>query len=242
MSSTTTILLPGEEVPASLLPQPTHKKKALTLGPGLRHIPPSTIKATIAGALATDAKKNAAWIDFNSGRYIPAVNDLVIATVHGSGGENFQCFITPNTPLATLPHLSFEGATRKTRPQLAPHSLVYARITNAGKEASPELACVDASTGKSEGLGPLKGGMVFPISMGMARRLLAGKKGGVIVFEGLGEKLGFEVVVGRNGVLWVDGGNVKTTLAVGRAVQEVDEKALDQAEQRKLVQRVLKKL
>jgi len=68
MATTTTILLPGDEVSVELLPQPTNKKKALTLGPGLRHIPPETIKASIAGALATDNKKNAAWIDFNSGR------------------------------------------------------------------------------------------------------------------------------------------------------------------------------
>jgi exosome complex component RRP40 len=68
MATTATIVLPGDEVPTELLPNPTNKKKTLKLGPGLRHIPPSTIKASIAGALATDSKKNAAWIDFNSGR------------------------------------------------------------------------------------------------------------------------------------------------------------------------------
>lgn len=83
---------------------------------------------------------------------------------------------------------------------------------------------------------------MFKISLGMARRLLAGKKGGVVVLEGLSEKMGFEVAIGRNGVLWVDGGNVKNTLAVGRAVQEVDEQALDERGQRKVVERVLKKL
>jgi exosome complex component RRP40 len=237
-----TILLPGDTLPASLLPEPIHKKKALTLGPGLRHIPPSTITATIAGSLSTDNKKNAAWIEYNSGRYQPNNNDLVIATVATSGGEQFNCTITPNTPFATLPHLAFEGATRKTRPQLAPNSLVYSKIVNAGKESAPELTCVDPGTGKSEGLGPLKGGMVFKISLGMARRLLAGKKGGVVILQGLSEKMGFEVAIGRNGVLWVDGGNVKNTLAIGRAVQEVDEEGLDEKGQRKVVERVLKKL
>jgi exosome complex component RRP40 len=84
--------------------------------------------------------------------------------------------------------------------------------------------------------------MVFKISLGMARRLLAGKKGGVLVLEGLSEKMGFEVAIGRNGVLWVDGGSVKNTLAVGRAVQEVDEHALDEKGQRKVVEKVLKRL
>jgi exosome complex component RRP40 len=242
MSETSTILLPGDSIPISSLPKPVHQKKALTLGPGLRHIPPSTIAASIAGALATDPKKNAAWIEYNSGRYQPSVGDLVIATVTHSAAENFQCCITPNTPTAALPHLAFEGASRKTRPQLPPNSIVYARIVNAGKESSAELTCVDASTGKSEGLGPLKGGMVFKISLGMARRLLSGKKGAVTVLEGLSEKMGFEVAIGRNGVLWVDGGSVKNTLAVGRAVQEADDEALGEKGQRKLVERILKKM
>jgi exosome complex component RRP40 len=42
----------------------------LKLGPGLRHIPPSTVVTTIAGALVTDNKKNAASIEFNSGRVL----------------------------------------------------------------------------------------------------------------------------------------------------------------------------
>ncbi|KAH7126885.1 hypothetical protein B0J11DRAFT_288865 [Dendryphion nanum] len=240
MSLSTTIVLPGDEIPSSALPKAHNEKKALKLGPGLRHTPPSTITTTVAGALVTDNKKNAAWIEYNSGRYLPVANDLIIATVNTSGGENFNCYITPHTPLAALPNLAFEGATRKTRPQLPANSLVYARIANPGKDSIPELTCVDPSTGKSEGLGPLKGGMVFKISLSMARRLLAGKKGGVTVLEGLSEKVGFEVAIGRNGVLWVDGGSVKTTLLVGKAVQEVDELALGEKGQKKVVERVLK--
>ncbi|ORY09188.1 hypothetical protein BCR34DRAFT_589440 [Clohesyomyces aquaticus] len=237
-----TVVLPGDSISPSALPQPAKKTKPLTLGPGLRHLPPDTIASTIAGALVTDPRKNAAWIEHNSGRYLPTSGDLVIATVNTSGADIFNCLITPHTPYAALPHLAFEGATRKTRPQLPTNSLVYCRIVNAGKDSSPELTCVDPSTGKSEGLGPLKGGMVFPISMGMARRLLAGKKGGVTVLEGLSEKMGFEVAVGRNGALWVDGGSVKVTLAVGRAVQEVDERALGEKGQKKIVERVLRGL
>lgn len=41
----------------------------------------------------------------------------------------------------------------------------------------PELECFDAETGKANGLGELKGGMVFSVSLGTARRLLGdGKK------------------------------------------------------------------
>ena len=99
---------------------------------------------------------------------------------------------------------------------------------------------MDPSTGKSEGLGPIKGGMVFSVSLGMARRLLAGKKGGVSVLEHLGEKIGFEITVGRNGLVVVDGGSVRATLAIGKAVQEVDEQALGEKAQKKLAERLLK--
>ena len=68
MATSVTVVLPGDEIPQELLPTPTSKKKTLTLGPGLRHIPPNTITTTIAGALTTDNKKNAVWIDTNSGR------------------------------------------------------------------------------------------------------------------------------------------------------------------------------
>lgn len=175
-------------------------------------------------------------------QYLPAPGDLVIATVEKSAAEAFSCTLTPHTPSASLPHLAFEGATKKTRPQLAPNSLVYARITSASRDFAPEITCVDPSTGKSEGLGPIKGGMVFKISLGMARRLLAGSKGGVIILEHLGEKIGFEITVGRNGVVVVDGGTVKATLAIGKAVQEVDEQALGEKAQKELAEKVLKSI
>jgi exosome complex component RRP40 len=84
--------------------------------------------------------------------------------------------------------------------------------------------------------------MVFSISTGMARRLLSGRKGGVQILEGLSQRVAFEVAIGRNGMLWVDGGNVKTTLAVGQAVQEVDTEALGEKGQSKVAERVLRGL
>jgi exosome complex component RRP40 len=64
----TTIVLPGDEIPASALPKGTGKRKTLKLGPGLRHIPPNTVVTTVAGALVTDSKKNVASVEYNSGR------------------------------------------------------------------------------------------------------------------------------------------------------------------------------
>lgn len=59
-------VLPGEHIDPGLLP--SHPKRPLTLGPGLRHIPPNTITPTAAGQLCTDKRKNAVWVEFNAGR------------------------------------------------------------------------------------------------------------------------------------------------------------------------------
>ncbi|KAK8204975.1 hypothetical protein IWZ01DRAFT_441224 [Phyllosticta capitalensis] len=246
------VVLPGEEIPEPLLPTSKNPDKPLRLGPGLRHTPPSTITSTVAGTLNVDNRKNGIWVEYNSGRYIPHTNDLVIAQVHHSSTDSYHCALSPHTPFATLPHLAFENATKKTRPILTSGAIVYARVAAASKHMDPELECLSATTGKADGLGPLKGGMVFDVSAGMARRLLmpAGKKDGeeggpgrVVVLEALAERVRFEVAVGRNGRVWVDSDEgVKVILAVGRALQEADREGLGVDGQHEVVAKVLKTL
>lgn len=107
-----------------------------------------------------------------------------------------------------------------------------------------ELECAHPTTGKADGLGELKDGTIFDISLGMARRLLMAnppEEGRVCVLEELGEKgLRFEVAVGRNGRVWIDSESVKTTLTIGRALQETDRRGLTIEEQSKLVRRLMK--
>ncbi|KAI4162745.1 MAG: hypothetical protein LQ342_003632 [Letrouitia transgressa] len=238
------VVLPGQTISSDILPIPSNPSVPLKLGPGLRHTPPSTITTTLAGLLCVDHKKNAIWVENHNGRYIPTPHDLVIATVHHSSTDYYHCSLTPYTPLAQLPHLAFENATKKTRPQLAACSLVYAKVVSASRHLDPEIACCNASTGKADGMGELKGGMVFDVSLGMARRLLLppGRQkddGGLVVLDELAEKLAFEVAVGRNGRLWVKASTVQETMAVGKAVQETDKRALDLEEQRKLVRKLV---
>lgn len=129
---------------------------------------------------------------------------------------------------------------------MAPGALVYARVTLANKHMDAELECVSASTGKADGLGPLVGGMLFTVSLGMARLLMMPKKaqqGKVVVLDELADAgLQFETATGRNGRLWVDSDSTKTIIVVGRAIQETDQKSLSADEQRKLVKRLIKEL
>ena len=71
------------------------------------------------------------------------------------------------------------------------------------------------------------------------------------MLEELGKKLeglgGFEIAVGRNGRVWVDASGsedagIKATVAIGRCLQETDDRELETAEQKKLVSRVLREM
>ena len=234
---------PGEIIPPDILPVPSKQSGKLKLGPGLFHTPPSTITTTLPGPLQVDLRKNAIWIEHNAGRYIPQPSDVIISTVHHSAADYYHCSITPHTSYALLPHLAFEGATKKTRPKLQPGSLVYARILKADKDSETEMLCYNPSTGKSEGMGELKGGMLFDVSLAMARRLLMkGSEGCVVCLEELAEKLAFEIAVGRNGKVWVKSGGVRETLIVGKALVESDRRNLREEEQRKWVKTALKSM
>ncbi|MCJ1401305.1 exosome non-catalytic core subunit rrp40 [Xylographa trunciseda] len=243
--TTQILVLPGEVLSNETLPVSSDSSHPLKLGPGLRHIPPSTITPTVAGLLFVDQKKKAIWVENSSGRYIPQVNDVVVATVHHSSTDVFHCAITPQTTVAQLPHLAFEGVSKKTRPQLSSGSLVYAKVTSASKHMDPEITCCNPSTGKSDGMGELKEGMVFDVSLGFARRLLSAKQreeGGLVVLDEIAEKVPFEVAVGRNGRVWVNSKGVKEILLVGKALQETDKQGLSMDEQKKLVRRLLKNI
>ena len=94
-------------------------------------------------------------------------------------------------------------------------------------------------------MGELKGGMVFDISLGMARRLLMSKQkesGGIAVLEEIAEKFPFEIAVGRNGRIWVNSGGVKEILIIGRAIQETDKERLDLSGQKKLLKKLLREI
>jgi len=68
------------------------------------------------------------------------------------------------------------------------------------------------------------------------------EQGGLVILEELGSAgVPFEIAVGRNGKVWVDSKSVKTTLGIGRAIQDTDNKGLNVEEQKKLAKRWLGK-
>lgn len=237
------VYLPGDPIPASQIPTSQKRK----IGRGLRQEATSgDFLSTIGGPVDVDYRKKSAQISTPDARYIVKAGDLVIAQMRASSADFFHLHINSYSHQAFLPQLAFEGATKKTRPQLKAGDVVYAKVLSASKNMEIELTCVNPSTGKSEpdGLGKLNGGMIFDISPGLAERLL--KKQGVIALDELGSKLpgGFEIAVGRNGRVWVDcpESGVRGICAVGKCLTEMDEDELQENEQKKLANKIITEL
>ncbi|KAF8636011.1 hypothetical protein AX15_000172 [Amanita polypyramis BW_CC] len=217
------IILPGERIPAD--------RVNLKLGPGLLQItkPRSNasesnekerpyIISTKAGELHHSANKSKWWVDSNSRRYVPAPQESVVGAVVQRLGESYRVDIG-SAHYATLDALAFEGATKRSKPNLRVGSLVYARVSLAHKDMEPELECFDAQTRKSEGFGELKGGFVVRCSLKMCRRLLDPKH---FLLPMLGNRFFVEAAVGMNGRVWINAKEPKQTIAISRCIGAVD--------------------
>lgn len=232
-------MLPGDSIDIQLLP--TAQKRKLGLGIK-QEIDSNEFTSTVAGSLAVDHRRKAAKISSN-GRYISEKGDNVICQVRGASFETFHLFINPFSPQGILSHFAFEGASKKTRPQLKNGDVVYAKIVAAQKNMDVELSCVNPSTGKAEGLGPLTEGMVFDVSRETADRL---HRKDVEIMKELGEKIpgGFETIVGKNGRVCIDcaEAGMRGTIVVGRILQMIDEGVLSDKDIRKTMNRIMKEL
>jgi len=69
-------VLPGDHIDPEVIP--SHPKKALKLGPGLRHVPPSDLIPTVAGQLISDPKKNSIWVEYNGGRVSNQISSFTL--------------------------------------------------------------------------------------------------------------------------------------------------------------------
>lgn len=239
----TLVVLPGDAIDTSYVPTAQKRK----IGNGIvQTYGTNDFTSTIAGQLDVDHKKKTALISTPRARYTPRTGDSIIAQVRGASYETFHLHINAYSPQAILSHFAFEGASKKTRPQLKNGDLVYAKIVFCQRNMEIELTCVNPETGKADGLGPLNDGMVFDVSLELANRLL--RKQLASVFDELGAKVpgGFELVVGKNGRVWADcaEAGVRGVLAIGRVLEALDQDdaPTNEKEQKKLINRITREL
>jgi hypothetical protein len=118
-------VLPGDTIPHEHIPSSSQKK--LKLGPGLAHIPPSTIKATVAGTLHADFQKNALWLEYNGGRVSkskshppqPSRSPIPFPAQHRTPPQSAPFLTSKTSPVRTTPN----RPRRRHNPPLRPRHL-----------------------------------------------------------------------------------------------------------------------
>nr|CAH8870180.1 unnamed protein product [Trichobilharzia regenti] len=154
--------------------------------------------------------------------------DKVIGIVIRRAGGNFVIDIGCATP-ATIKYQSFEGSSKKNRPDIHAGDVIFAMIKRADRDLEVELSCVDEA-GKACGMGIL--GRYEPGTVGNA----GGRPGGVLLHctQDLIRRLGdqkvfpllqllskvfpFEVFIGVNGRIWLTANSPRETMILANAI------------------------
>lgn len=208
--------------------------KPIKLGTGLiSNAKSETIMATMAGRLHHNPFSNTFFIVANSKRYVPQLNDRVIAIIEDRMGDYYRVTIPHTSQGSAILHItSFTGATKRNRPNLKCGDMIYGRIctdANQHKHMEPEITCTVMPGEQSGGAaskdwmtdegtyGQLKGGTCRNISIGLARELLNPHN---VVLEALGSAgIPFEICIGLNGMVWVNANQPEYVILVLNAVQ-----------------------
>ncbi|KAM9357398.1 exosome complex component RRP40 [Symphorus nematophorus] len=214
------VLLPGDEfcceAEESLSLTAPVKQEKLLCGPGLRRSGDRLL--VCKSGVLRHKQPNVFWIDSQQKRYVPAKGETVIGIVTVKSGDVFKVDFG-GSEQASLSYLAFEGATKRNRPNVQVGDLVFAQFVIANKDMEPELVCVDSS-GRANGMGVFGGGgLLFTVSLGLVRRLLAPRSD---VLSDLQQLFPCELVIGMNGRLWVKSSSVQQTLIIANLLQSCD--------------------
>jgi exosome complex component RRP40 len=225
--STWTVVLPGDDVSKHVIK--SDQRTVPKLGTGLR-FRNDRVLATCAGRLL-QRSNNTFFVQQNIQRYRPQVEDRVLGIVEDrvasddSGGDVYRINIGGSHP-ALLSNLSFEGATKRNKPNLQTGMILYARVQSVPDVMDPSLSCqlgpLDGGIPRKDWMtnegayGELKGGTATKVSLGLARELLDPKN---VVLNELGKSLAFEVCVGVNGWIWIHSTRPEHTILIQNAIK-----------------------
>ncbi|CAJ1059317.1 exosome complex component RRP40 [Xyrichtys novacula] len=214
------VLLPGDEFSFQAddtisLSGPVKPEK-MVCGPGLRRSGDRLL--VCKSGVLRHKPPNMFWMDSQQRRYVPVKGETVIGIVTVKSGDVFKVDFG-GSEQASLSYLAFEGATKRNRPNVQVGDLVFAQFLVANKDMEPELVCVD-SVGRANGMGVFgSGGLLFTVSLGLVRRLLAPHSD---VLQDLQQLFPCELVVGMNGRLWVKSSSLQRTLVIANLLQSCD--------------------
>lgn len=169
--------------------------------------------ANVLGILVKDA--SVVRIVPLSGRYIPKLNDKVIGKVVDVLMTGWR--VDMNSPYTAV--LTLKDATSEFVPKgadltqfYALGEYVFAKITNVTTQK-----LVDLST-RGPGLRKLQGGHVISVNPQKVPRII-GKEGSMVSL--IKEATGCNLIVGQNGLVWIDGDPQKVVVAV-KAIKMIE--------------------
>eukprot|EP01069_Polyplicarium_translucidae_P001939 Polyplicarium_translucidae@DN1864_c0_g1_i2.p1 len=113
------------------------------------------------------------------------------------------------------------GSTKSHCPRLDPGTYVLCLVTTAHKDFEPMLTCEVGDDLRSWTDEPYLGviprrGYVFTISLPLASCMMDCS---CFIPDEVGRRFKFEMAVGANGLLWVDGGTPRKTVLIGECLR-----------------------
>ena len=147
-----------------------------------------------------------------AGSYIPREGDLVVGTVSKVAGNTILVNINSAYPGVIIPPRGLRGRAR-AKYNLSPGDLVLAKVKAFDGVSSPLLSI------EGEGLGKLVGGRVYMINPTRVPRVI-GKRQSMLML--LKSKLGPEIIVGQNGVIWYNPKSLKHALLMEQVLAKIE--------------------
>ncbi len=89
------------------------------------------------------------WVETNRKRYFPKADDQIVGLIEQVAGDFYTVNIFSGTN-CILNRQSFEGATKRNKPELKRGDILYARVIKAHKDCDVELSCISTSGSKKE--------------------------------------------------------------------------------------------
>jgi exosome complex RNA-binding protein Rrp4 len=134
--------------------------------------------------------------------YSPRVDDFVIGIITQKSSEYYKLDIGTYT-YATLNSFDFNGATRKSKPNLNVGDILYARVSKLNKFDSPIISCIsdintkDWASGESF-FGELKGGIIYEFPKRNTWNIING-----YAINRITDYVTLDICIGFNGKMWI---------------------------------------
>ena len=209
--SATHVLNPGNKV-TDLIDGLNESNKPAKLGPGL-YCKGEDVFACKSGILRYK-KPNLFWINCHQKRYTPCKNDNVVGVVTQKQGDNYRVEIGTSDH-AVISYLSFDGSSKRNRPNINVGDTLFAEVIVANKHMEPEITCVDTASGKARGKGVITSNNGFTysakVSLNLARKVVSHNCN--LLME-IGKRFPFEVYAGMNGVIVISARTSKQVLII----------------------------